>query len=498
VTSKALLIVEFGDEFQIVLLGLSTMRLPKTGDAVYAYVELQLRAVFKPQEGFFGLTAILSSNSFVIDPACHLTGGFAFYLWFGDNPNAGQFVITIGGYHPAFKPPDYFPTVPRLGFNWAVSDVVSIKGNAYFALTTSCIMAGGGLEVLYHSGDLRAWFTAQADLLISWHPFFFKASISVDIGVSYRLNLLFCTKTISISIGASVDLWGPPTGGIVHVHLWVISFSVGFGSNSAGQQNDALKWDGFKPLLPAKNDVCKITVSDGLYKTEDSKDSTGGKRWVVRATDFSFFTQSAIPSSHLAYGSGKAPKLMATADQPSINVKPMNLKGVTSTHTVAIRKNTLTSDPIDVSKWALKPRAQNVPDSLWGAPPAKFSQIPDKPSNKIVPNQPVGYNIQAPPPTIGVSQGVIPLKALAEEFILPPGRTPIAPTVKPVPDFVPKFVKTSVADIQKIMSDAASKGRLSLFNAMQGTGIYSGPNGSLNNMATKAGHIFTDAPMIQS
>jgi hypothetical protein len=176
----------------------------------------------------------------------------------------------------------------------------------------------------------------------------------------------------------------------------------------------------------------------------------------------------------------------------------MNLKGVTSTHTVAIRKNTLTSDPIDVSKWALKPRAQNVPDSLWGAPPAKFSQIPDKPSNKIVPNQPVGYNIQAPPPTIGVSQGVIPLKALAEEFILPPGRTPIAPTVKPVPDFVPKFVKTSVADIQKIMSDAASKGRLSLFNAMQGTGIYSGPNGSLNNMATKAGHIFTDAPMIQS
>src|SRR6185503_18757278 len=303
------------------------MRLPKTGDAVYAYVELQLRAVFKPQEGFFGLTAILSSNSFVIDPACHLTGGFAFYLWFGDNPNAGQFVITIGGYHPAFKPPDYFPQVPRLGFNWAVSDVVSIKGNAYFALTTSCIMAGGGLEVLFHDGDLRAWFTAQADLLISWHPFFFKASISVDIGVSYRLNLLFCHKTISLSIGASVDMWGPPTGGIVHVHLWVVSFSVAFGSDSAGQQNDPLKWDGFKSLLPAKDDVCKVTVSDGLYKTQDSTDSTSGKSWVVRASNFRFFTQSAIPASHLAYGNGNspAPVMLESTDTPTINVKPMNL-----------------------------------------------------------------------------------------------------------------------------------------------------------------------------
>ena len=58
---------------------------------------------------------MLAPSSFLLDPACHLTGGFAFCLWFGDNPHAGDFVVTIGGYHPAFAPPSYYPVVPRSG-----------------------------------------------------------------------------------------------------------------------------------------------------------------------------------------------------------------------------------------------------------------------------------------------------------------------------------------------------------------------------------------------
>lgn len=66
---------------------------------------LQDRVVVQATQGYFAATAILSKNSYVLTPDCHLTGGFAFSLWFGDNPNAGQFVITLGGYHPAFQVP---------------------------------------------------------------------------------------------------------------------------------------------------------------------------------------------------------------------------------------------------------------------------------------------------------------------------------------------------------------------------------------------------------
>ena len=62
----ALLIAEFGNELQFALVGLTTLRLPQdTSEKAFAYVELEVEAVLKPRDGFFGLTAVLSPNSFV-------------------------------------------------------------------------------------------------------------------------------------------------------------------------------------------------------------------------------------------------------------------------------------------------------------------------------------------------------------------------------------------------------------------------------------------------
>ncbi len=517
VTSNALLIVEFGHDFQIVMLGLSTMRLPQGAPnaETYAYVELQLMAVFRPQDGFFGLTAVLTSNSYVIAPACHLTGGFAFYLWFGSNPNAGQFVITLGGYHPAFNPPAYFPQESRLGFNWAVSSQVSVQGDAYFALTTSCVMAGGGLQVLFQDGDLRAWFTAQADFILSWNPFFFTAQIEVDIGVSYRLNLLFCHKTISVSIGASVNLWGPPTGGYVHVHLVVVSFTVNFGSGSASQNNNPLQWPDFKSLIPATGDVCKITLSSGMYKSQDDPGgiSNSQKLWIVRAKDFAFFTQSSIPASNLQTSAPTASSSAAdvatsasanyTNDNGPINIRPMNLTGVTSTHTLSIYYMTggTVDNPVwslsDVTAWDLQPSYQNVPDSLWGAPPSPFTQIPGSPTANVIPNQMVGYAAGAPSPEIGTSRGLVPLTALAEELITPAGATPLTSAITSSPDYVATFNDLTVAQIEQVMQANVQQSRDAIYSALNSAGIYSGTNGPLTVMAATAGDVFSDSPLQQ-
>jgi hypothetical protein len=489
------------------------MRLPQGApDAeTYAYVELQLMAVFRPQDGFFGLTAVLTSNSYVIAPACHLTGGFAFYLWFGSNPNAGQFVITLGGYHPAFQPPAYFPQEPRLGFNWSVSSQVSVQGDAYFALTTSCVMAGGGLQILFQDGSLRAWFTAQADFILSWNPFFFTAQIEVDIGVSYRMNLLFCHKTISASIGASVNLWGPPTGGHVHVHLVVVSFTVNFGSAGASGNNNPLQWSDFKSLIPSTSDVCKITLSSGMYKSQDDPSgiSNSRKLWIVRAGDFAFFTQSAIPASNLQ--ASAPPSAVSTSASPNytndsgpINIRPMNLSGVTSTHTLSIYSVTggTVDDPVwslaDLSAWDLQPSYQNVPDSLWGAPPSPFTQIPGSPAANVIPNQMVGYSASAPPPEIGSSRGVVPLTALAEDWITPAGAAPLTSAVTSSPDYLPGFSDLTVAQIEQVMQDSATQSRNAIYSALNSTGIYSGTNGPLTVMAATAGDIFSASPLQQS
>lgn len=51
--------------------------------------------------------SLMSSNSYVMNPFCHLRGGFALCYWSRSSPYAGDWVLTIGGYHPAFKLPSY-------------------------------------------------------------------------------------------------------------------------------------------------------------------------------------------------------------------------------------------------------------------------------------------------------------------------------------------------------------------------------------------------------
>ncbi|GIP23382.1 DUF6603 domain-containing protein [Paenibacillus sp. J22TS3] len=508
VRTKALLIVDFGRELQFLLLGLSSMQLPQpeVSSQTYVNLELQLRAVLQPNEGFFGLSAVLGSSSYVLSRDCHLTGGFAFYFWFGDNDHAGQFVLTLGGYHPAFKPPEFYPQEPRIGINWAVSDKVSIKGGAYFALTPSCVMTGGGLEATFHDGDLQAWFTAHADLLVNWHPFSFLAHIDVGIGVSYRLNLLFCHKTISISLGATVDMWGPPTGGEVHVNLSVVSFTVHFGSSGADQRQDPLLWDEFTKLLPKPEDICKITVANGLFKTLENDGEESGQTWVVRAGKFRFFTQSAIPASELRTGKTRVETTVETLhhaeldnrviDQPTISIRPMDLTEISSVHTLNVT-HVDSGALMDTSAWSLVPRYQNVPESLWAVPPEPFTQVPGRPEAKVLKDQLVGYDVQPPISQLGFTRGAANLEVLGGEQVAA-GGYPLSPNAVEAGTYNPAAAEDTVAQVAALMKDEVVLSRNALLQALRSSGLYNGPSGPLDRYAAEAAHSFSDPPMRQS
>jgi hypothetical protein len=395
--------------------------------------------------------------------------------------------------------PSYFPQVPRVGFNWAVSDTVTIKGDAYFALTSSCIMAGGGLEILFQDGDLQAWFTAHADVLVSWHPFFFQAEISISIGVSYRLNLLFCHKTITVSIGADLSLWGPPTGGIVRIDLVVVSFSVRFGSDSAATATDPLQWDQFKALLPAVETICRIAITDGLYKTQDAPvaSTAGGATWVVRAKRVHFQTRSAIPASDLNYDGSTLHT--STSTPTGIAIKAMDLSGVTSTHTLKIFEEPATT-PIDAvaAGWTLEQLTQSVPASLWGEPPQPFSQVPAQPSADVIDGALCGFSVTAPAPQPGDSRGPVELETLMEEYLTPPGQAPLSAAATRSADYVGVADEQTVGLIGQTMGTTAKQGRDGLFAALTGSSAFAGANGDLTRLAQQAQHLYSDSPLRQS
>jgi len=273
IDSFALLVVKFGRRFEIDLLGLSTLTAPppdaaKAGTkavAPIAEAQLMLKASFIPDEGFLGVRAQLTPNSYILSKDCHLNGGFAFYTWFEPHPNAGDFVLTLGGYHPKFIVPDHYPQVPRLALNWQVSPELHIKADAYFALTGSAIMAGGHLQATWESGDLRAWFVAGADFLLAWKPFHYDLELYVGMGVSYTFKSLG-NQTLSVDLGANLHLWGPPFSGTATVHWSIISFTVNFGEG-APQHLEKLEWDTFKSsFLPKPEQICSIAVQEGLMR----------------------------------------------------------------------------------------------------------------------------------------------------------------------------------------------------------------------------------------
>ncbi|WP_206279836.1 YncE family protein [Streptomyces luteoverticillatus] len=417
---QALLVLEVGDDFAVAVLGTADARFPKdVGLKAYARARLGISAKYRQSERTLKIAAQLAPGSFLIDEACVLTGGFALYTWF-DDAHAGDFVLTLGGYHPDFPVPAHYPTVPRLGFNWPVTSELTISGGSYFALTPGAVMAGGALDVNFRSGDLHAWLKAGANMLIEWAPFHFDIGIEVSIGVSFVLDLWLVRETISVEVGASLRLWGPPTAGEVTVHLWFISFTISFGDGSA-KDGRAATWDEVLKQLPAAQDAVRLMPTAGLSPTR-AKDAQGEERWVVGPGAFSFAVRTAVPVSELRLGAGKDPK---TITGPKVDIRPRRDDGkdLDSVLTVTLTKDTGPDQP-DLGTWYAGPAAENrasLPAALWG----EYQGDLKADSAQRVDDQLMGVDLRLPPPTEGDTPGPIKAGVLAHDDRRPDGTLPL-------------------------------------------------------------------------
>lgn len=236
-------VVEWNPDIYLGLFGVATADMPPgTGNAKLLHVELGIVASVDFKNGVLKIEGQLAPSSFVLDPACHLTGGFALYQWFGGTsgsatalaPSDGDFVFTVGGYHRGFNPPAQYPHPPRLAISWSLDSCLSVTGESYFAITPNLCMAGGRLDASLSLGPLSAWFDAYADLLINYKPFFFSADGGISVGVGFTLDLWICTIHISCEISANLHIQGPSLCGTVFVNFWVFGFSIDFGKQVGG------------------------------------------------------------------------------------------------------------------------------------------------------------------------------------------------------------------------------------------------------------------------
>ena len=368
VETTAVAYVALDRGLEVGVLGLSRAALPKPSNAL-AQVELAIKARLSTAEGVLSVQAQLTDHSWLLSRDCQLTGGFAFFIWF----RRGQLVLTLGGYHPAFAKPQEFPVVPRLGFHWAVSDSVTIKGESYFALTSSCVMAGGRLEASYQSGGIEASFAVYVDFLISWDPFHYDISAGVSVSAGFRMRICFIacvTIDIHISLSASVHILGPPLHGEATLDLEICSVTVSSGtSRRARRTSSAGRTSRPSTSSPGPRTAAssRRTPAGGCWRPSPARAPStravaGRTRGASSATSRSA-PRRACRRPPTAWRDSSGPPL--TEVPGTLDLAPMNVAAVTASHGV-----TITSlDGLDAARssrgWRVDPAVGKVPAALW-------------------------------------------------------------------------------------------------------------------------------------
>ncbi|MFK7698672.1 DUF6603 domain-containing protein [Pseudomonas caspiana] len=276
---KGLLVLSQGEQTQVNVMAKLDLNFPpaKTAGlslAPLVHAEILMQAQYHPAVGELKVDGMLAPGSFLLSKDAVISGGFALYCWMQPSQYAGDFVMTLGGYHPGFKIPAHYPRVGRLALNWQVCDQVQIKGEQYFALTPSAVMAGGLLQVDYRSSWGTATFKAQADFIIFFQPFAYAANVKIAVHVEAEIEVWPITLKLALDLAVFMEIWGPPFGALARVSFYGLSKDILIGESKALALPE-VSWSDFRgsflPLANAgerKNEKPEVvgttTVTDSL------------------------------------------------------------------------------------------------------------------------------------------------------------------------------------------------------------------------------------------
>lgn len=350
--TTGILAVAFGNKTSLNLLGLSTMKL----EGVY-YFEFAFSMRADLDEGTFLAQGQLTDNNYILLPQLKLTGGFAMGMWLkGDS--AGDFVFTLGGYHPNFKVPRHYPdNTPRLGYSFNLGPV-HFYGKAYFALTPSCIMAGlsGGLNLVLNGGVVYAeiGLLFSADFIIAWKPFYYKAEVYVQIYAKVIIDVWLFRINQTFNLTAALQIEGPDFRGLAIFKVAGYELEVKFGNHQKPVNKSLRKKEFISAFLPDPAKILTYNITSGIIKKV--KNTDGKESVVVNPKTFALEIFSEIPvteitGNHLSAGNiiKETVYPVYTSSLPLENTLNLSVKGAAD----------------QFSSFLCYPVMKSVPQSIW-------------------------------------------------------------------------------------------------------------------------------------
>ena len=371
--------VQVGDGLDINLLGLARMALPRPQVALVS-IEVALLVRFSSSEGVLWVQGQLTDNSWLLYPDVKLTGGFAYVIWF-KGEHAGEFVFTLGGFHPDFHR-DGYPVVPRLGLRWSIGNTITIKAGTYFALTSEALMAGGDFEASASLGP--AWVEVKfgAHGIVYFDPFHYDVQAYARIAAGVTIDTwLFGEITFHVSLGARIHVEGPDFRGSVTFEVGPIELTFRFGGDDKAQI-EPISGPAFiaKYLDAADSGKARphgVMTNAGTLpsKGEESTPDGSSSRPFVVVVEFSITLTSTVPATGVRRVGAPA-AITFTSHPPSraLGVAPRNVANVTP----EIRLTWLRGGVPQAYPFVDRARPfGRFPVGVWG--------LPQDPSNRKIP-----------------------------------------------------------------------------------------------------------------
>ncbi|RSM72290.1 hypothetical protein DMB66_06820 [Actinoplanes sp. ATCC 53533] len=209
----------------IALVGVLKVALPTEDEAILLLQVNFAGAIEFDKKRIYFFASLFHSRILTIS----IEGELGLLVAYGDQPD---FVLSVGGFHPAFKaPPLPFPVPKRISINLLNSDVGRLGVDGYFAVTSNTAQFGAHAELYLGLGAFSVEGHLGFDALFQFSPFTFVIEISAGVSVKvfgvglFSVSLEFtlsgptpwqATGSASISllffsIGVDFDItWGEP------------------------------------------------------------------------------------------------------------------------------------------------------------------------------------------------------------------------------------------------------------------------------------------------
>lgn len=213
-------VVELPSPFRLITLGQMKMGLPQVEPPPdvpkLVSINLDVAGVFDFTEAKVEMVAVLRDSFIGPDPALvpdgpriQISGGMALKATFAGRP---EMILSIGGFHPDYTPPEGFRTPDRVRASLPVGSIANVSLSGYFAIAPGAIMAGGRLDIYARLAGFTAEGWLGFDAIIFTDPFGFDFRTEFGVAISKgRATILSIDVSARVTGPQPIEVWADAT-----------------------------------------------------------------------------------------------------------------------------------------------------------------------------------------------------------------------------------------------------------------------------------------------